>query len=96
MCRYERYESDGETGRSLDQKTKRVSINILDSIRGLSAGLGRGRAISARFHRKNARKRSFLSRPQNGSCCIASSFLDEFSYETQFKIRVNFGCNNSA
>ena len=64
--------------------------------RGVRAGLDRGRAISARFHRKNAKKRSFSSRPQNGSCRIVSSYLDEFSYETQFKIRVNFGCNSSA
>ena len=64
--------------------------------RGVRAGLDRGCTISARFHRKNAKKRSFLSRPQNGSCRIVSSYLDEFSYETQFKIRVNFGCNNSA
>ena len=57
--------------------------------RGVRPGLGRGRAGSAHFHGKNAKKRSFLSRPQNGSCRIVSSYLDEFSYETQFKITVN-------
>ena len=83
------------------QPESTLTANLLDiirviRIRGVRAGLDRGRAISARFHRKNAKKRSFLSRPQNGSCRIVSSYLDEFSYKTQFKIKVNFGCNNSA
>ena len=59
--------------------------------RDVRPGLGRGRAVSVHFHGKNAKKRSFSSRPQNGSC---RTILMNLSYKTQCKMRVNLGCTN--
>ena len=45
--------------------------------RDVRPGLGRGRAVSAHFHGKNAKKQSFSSRPENGSHRIVSSHLNK-------------------